>query len=325
MTTSPDASALTRASDARAPSFFIVGHPKCGTTALYEMLRRHPQIHMPVKEPWFFASEQISQPASGLPLTLEDYLSLFDGARADQRVGEATPGYLRSPTAAKRIADLQPGARIVAIFREPAAFLRSFHLQSVQAHVETERDFRRALALEELRRDGNEIPRKCARPEALLYSDHVRYVDQLCRYTAVFPPEQVLVLIYDDFRRENEVTIRRVLRFLEVDDTGPIDVVEANPTVRLRSPEIEQLVSALYQGQHKTSGAIKLAVKALTPRRARQKAVQTIQRRVVYAHPQPPDEALMCELRRRFRGEVVALSEYLGRDLVTLWGYDGIA
>jgi RNAse (barnase) inhibitor barstar len=27
-------------------------------------------------------------------------------------------------------------------------------------------------------------------------------------------------------------------------------------------------------------------------------------------------------LKRRFKGEVVALSEYLGRDLVTLWDYD---
>src|SRR6478752_4985741 len=40
----------------RFPDFYIVGHSKCGTTALYEMLRRHPQIFMPdVKEPMFFA------------------------------------------------------------------------------------------------------------------------------------------------------------------------------------------------------------------------------------------------------------------------------
>jgi RNAse (barnase) inhibitor barstar len=32
----------------------------------------------------------------------------------------------------------------------------------------------------------------------------------------------------------------------------------------------------------------------------------------------------MLELRRRFKDEVLALSEYLGRDLVTLWDYDGI-
>ncbi len=30
----------------------------------------------------------------------------------------------------------------------------------------------------------------------------------------------------------------------------------------------------------------------------------------------------MLELRRRFSSEVEALSEYLARDLVTLWGYD---
>ncbi len=32
----------------------------------------------------------------------------------------------------------------------------------------------------------------------------------------------------------------------------------------------------------------------------------------------------MRELRRRFKGEVLALSEYLDRDLVALWGYDEI-
>ena len=30
----------------------------------------------------------------------------------------------------------------------------------------------------------------------------------------------------------------------------------------------------------------------------------------------------MSDLRHRFRDEVLALSEYLDRDLVTLWGYD---
>ncbi len=32
----------------------------------------------------------------------------------------------------------------------------------------------------------------------------------------------------------------------------------------------------------------------------------------------------MQELRRRFKPEVVALSEYLQRDLVALWGYDDV-
>jgi hypothetical protein len=45
---------------------------------------------------------------------------------------------------------------------------------------------------------------------------------------------------------------------------------------------------------------------------------------LVYTQPSAPDERLMLELRRRFKPEVEALSDYLGRDLVTLWGYDGV-
>jgi hypothetical protein len=37
-----------------------------------------------------------------------------------------------------------------------------------------------------------------------------------------------------------------------------------------------------------------------------------------------PSDAFMLELRRRFKPDVEAVSEYLGRDLVTLWGYDRI-
>jgi hypothetical protein len=42
----------------------------------------------------------------------------------------------------------------------------------------------------------------------------------------------------------------------------------------------------------------------------------------VLGEPPPPDLALMQELRRRFAGEVAEISEYLGRDLISLWGYD---
>jgi hypothetical protein len=325
---------MTRSSDepdaatARVPDFFIVGHPRSGTTALYEMLRRHPQIHMPVKEPRFFSPELSTrvQPEGSpqRPATLEAYLSLFDAAKPGQRVGEASPSYLRSEAAAARIAALQPAARIVAILREPTSFLRSLHLQYVQSHAEPEKDFGRAIALEATRRQGRQIPRDCAHPEALLYSEQVRYVAQLRRYHAVFPAEQVLVLIYDDFRLDNEATVRRVLHFLDVDDAAPIAVREANPTVRLRSYRLDNLLHAVSVGGGPVALAMKAGIKALTPRRLRRGALQATQRRVVYAKPRAAQESLTRELRARFKGEVVALSEYLDRDLLTLWGYENV-
>jgi Sulfotransferase domain len=312
----------------RVPDFFIVGHPKCGTTALYEMLRRHPQIYMPdVKEPWFFASELHTRTPprpQGTPTTLEEYLVLFDGAQPEQRLGEASPHYLWSHTAAGAIAQVRPDARIIAILREPASFLRSLHLQFIQVYYETENDFGKAISLEADRRRGRHVPRYTYWPQLLLYSEHVRYVEQLRRLHAVFAPEQLLVLIYEDFRNENEATVRRVLRFLDVDDTAPIELVEANPTVGPRSQFLNELVHAVGVGRGPISHALKESIKALTPSGPRRSALYAVQQRLVFASPPPADEAVMGELRSRFKGEVTALSEYLDRDLVSLWGYDGI-
>jgi Sulfotransferase domain len=177
---------------------------------------------------------------------------------------------------------------------------------------------------QQVRREGKSIPRNAPRPQELLYSDHVRYVEQLRRYHAVFPAEQVLVLIYDDYRRDNEGTVRTVQRFLDVDETSPIDVIDVNPTVRVRFQHLHALVHAVTVGRGARARAVKASVRAITPERLRSKALQATERRVIYGTPPARDESFMLELRRRFKPEVVALSEYLNRDLVSLWGYDSV-
>jgi hypothetical protein len=331
MTASTDAPVLAGpvGQQQRVPEFFVVGHHKCGTSAMYEMLRRHPQIYMPeIKETWYFSPELRSgkkkRPAIERPETLEQYLSLFDRARPDQRVGENSPAYLMSKQAARRIGEAQPDARIIAILREPASFLYSFHLQCLRNHVETEKDFGKAIALEDDRREGRRIPRHSHRPHELLYSNHVKYVEQLQSYEAVFPRERILVLIYDDFRRDNEETVRRVLNFLEVDDSAPIEAVEANPSFGVRSPRLNEMVRSIYIGRGPVSRGVKASVKSLTSRRVRRELERVTRRHVVYGEPQRPDERVMLELRRRFKGEVLALGEHLERDLAGPWGYDGV-
>jgi len=312
----------------RMPDFFLVGHEKCGTTALYRMLRAHPQIFMPdFKEPRFFSPDVRARAprAEGgfLPRTLEEYLALFADAGPEQRVGEASPQYLRSPSAARSIAELQPDARIIAILREPASFLRSFHHQCVRSGLEDERDMRTALALEAERRQGRRLPPGTESPAWLLYNEHVRYIEQLQRYHAEFPDEQILVLIYEDYRRENIETVRRILRFLQVDDTVEIQPLETQreELTGVRFMPLHRLSRTLRRARYRPAAAGPLArtVGALTP-----KPLQQLGRRITYTEAPAPDQELMGELRRRLKPEVIALSEYLGRDLVGLWGYDSL-
>jgi hypothetical protein len=316
----------------RVPDFFIIGHEKCGTTALYRMLRGHPQIFMPdLKEPRFFMRDEAARVPNTkgfFPGTLDEYLALFAAASPEQRAGEASPQYIRSHAAAGRIADVQPAARIVAILREPISFLRAYHFENVGSAIETEQDLRKAIALEEPRRQGKHIPRRCVAPDRLLYSDHVRYVEQLRRFRAVFPAEQVLPLIYEDFRRDNEATVRQVLRFLQVDDSAPIEAIELASGKRkaVRFMGLHHVTRAMKRARHNPGAAdpVSRAVNALIPRPLRGQ-FEHVWRRVVYSVPRPPEEEFLLELRRRFKPEVVALSDYLGRDLVTLWGYDSIS
>jgi hypothetical protein len=313
-----------RESGARVPDFFIVGHAKCGTTAMYRMLDPHPEIFMPRhKETQFLSRAPYERTAISRrrepvrPQTLEAYLALFADAAPALRAGEASTEYLRTPSTAARIHALCPQARIVAAFREPASFVRSLHLQLLEIGIEDEPDLRRALALEPERREGRSLPPSCPWPGALQYSAHVRYAEQLRGYRDLFGAERVMTIVYDDFRADNRGTMVEMLRFLGIDDSVAIEPPEANPTVRVRSRRAADALGSVSVG----AGPLARTVKALTPRRVRRGALRAARRAAVDTSPAPVDDALMSELRERFAGEVELLGELLGRDLSALWGY----
>jgi hypothetical protein len=92
--------------------------------------------------------------------------------------------------------------------------------------------------------------------------------------------------------------------------------------VEVQAPRLNSLLRRLIVADHGVFGAVRKSVKTLTPMRARQGLLHVVRKRVLYAEPGPADEAFMAELRQRLKPEVVALSEYLDRDFVSLWGYD---
>jgi hypothetical protein len=292
---------------------------------LYDMLGRHPQVFMSeVKEPRWFAPDLRSPYRSG-PSGEQgygDYLALFAEARPDQLIGEGSTCYIWSREAAGLIAQAQPSARIVVILREPASLLRSLHLQMLQHKSEEVPSLREALELEPRRRRGEmltEVNRE--KPAYLLYSDRVRFVEQLERFHAVFPREQVLVMVYDDFLADNDGTLRAVQRFLGIEELGAVEVSQANASVQRRVWLDNALHDAFFGGGRAMRGARRLA-RAVTPEALRRQSFQLLRRKLVFSEPKGPDPQLMAELRRRFEPEVRALGEYLDHDLITLWGYD---
>jgi len=312
------------------PDFYLVGHQKCGTTALYVMLGEHPEIFLPaVKEPKYFAADLRSVRApSGPPNPLhseQGYLALYAGAAAGQLSGDASPQYLRSVDAPAAIAAARPDAKIIAVFREPADFLRSFHEQMVSSWVEDQTELRRALELQDERRAGRSIPDRCHHPLSLQYYEHVHYAEQLQRYRDHFPAENIHVIVYDDLRADNERAVRGMLSFLGVDETFDFTARRTGPVHVARSRRVNRIAGTLRRARRRPerhSPAARMAG-AVVPVGLLKGPVRTAWHRVAFVRPEPPDEQLAAELRERFRGEVQALGTMLDRDLLTLWGYGG--
>jgi hypothetical protein len=303
--------------------FAIVGQPKSGTTALAEFLRGHPQICMSFpKEPVYFATDLIEESDALYGSrkyfeyrTVQDYEALFVHCRPGQLRGDASTPYLLSRLAASNIAAVNPDAKIIVMLREPVSFMHSLHMEHLNETLEDEADFARALEKEPLRKAGKSIPARVRCPSYLFYRERARYADQLARYYAVFPRENILVLTMEEFREDNERHYREVVDFLGADS----DYVPAFRIVHAsRTPRSRRLNQVLNTPAFK-----RVLFKALGPRRytVLQKRVAGL---VMKEEPRPElSPALERELREELRPEVERVSELVGRDLAPVWGYPG--
>ncbi|MEP7379509.1 MAG: sulfotransferase [Chloroflexota bacterium] len=291
----------------KRPDFFIVGAFKAGTTALYEYLRAHPQIFMSVpKEPMYFGADLTPRYRR---MTAPEYLALFNGARADQRAGEASPWYLYSTMAPAEIKAFEPAARIVIMLRNPVDVMYSQHSQLVFNQREDLTDFGAALDAEPDRLAGRRIPPDAIRPEALFYRKSVRFAEQVRRYLEVFGRDAIQFVVFDDLAADAAGVYRATLEFLEVDPNFPLDPTVYNPNRSARSGRMQRAIFAPPP-----------ALRGLFGRLRQVPLLHRVRDRLVTANSRPAerqkmDPALRAALTAEFAPQVTELGEIIGRDL----------
>ncbi len=193
------------------PTFIIAGAPRSGTTWLYQLLDRHPDVYMakPVRpEPKFFLVDELY--ARGIQHYFDTW---FKGAEHQAALGEKTTNYLESAAAATRIHTHLPDVKLIFILREPAHRAYSNWAWSRMNGMETE-EFDTALAREDERERLLDPRLRYARPHA--YFSRGLYAEMLGPYFDLFPREQVLCLKFDDIIRKPGDLASRLHRFLGV-------------------------------------------------------------------------------------------------------------
>ncbi len=200
----------------KKPNFIIAGFPKCGTTSLFHYLKQHPEIFMPKqKELHFFTQPQIFKLNKGPKDKVvkqphikseKEYLELFKSVKDEVAVGDASPSYINYPENFGMIKQYLNDPKVIVIVRDPINRAYSNYLHLKRELRET-MDFFSALKNEDNRREES-------------YSDFWYYRFNSTYYKKILMAKKtfsnVLVLTAEEFKRNPEITLKKVYSFLGV-------------------------------------------------------------------------------------------------------------
>jgi Sulfotransferase domain len=291
------------------PDFIIAGAPKCGTTALFEYLSKHPRIYMPrSKELNFFCTDLKT---TGVAYTPEEYRAIFAAAPAHCLTGEASALYLYSAHAIERAMSYNPNAKIIVTLRHPVEAAHSLHASAWSHLIENIGDFEEAWRAQPARLSGERLPPHWPDPATLRYDAIYRYAAQVRRLLRLVPERQRHIIIYEEFFADPRSHYIRLLEFLQLapDDRNAFPVVGG--ALGPRSARLERFLRKPPQWLRALGAPLRPLLRraGFSPVRALW-SLNAVPRRKAALRPE-----FRQELERYFADDIAELEGLLGRRL----------
>lgn len=200
----------------RELDFIVIGAAKSATTSLYELLKSHPEIHIPkAKEVPFFSDDAMF--ARGVQYYFRSY---FQHADRNALWGTVTPQYMldNDTVSVEKIADriynTFPKTKIIALLRNPAERAYSHYKMQVQRGHES----RSFISIVQDTLHDPVAMRKSEMPDEsyIFASEYGRILEA---YYSLFPKENILVITTDELQDQPVQSIRRICSFIGADTT----------------------------------------------------------------------------------------------------------
>jgi len=299
------------------PDFFIVGAPRCGTTSLSRYLMRHPRVCFSrPKETHYFAQQTSLPSAESLQ---RDYIDRYFGHRTDTEVlaGEGSVSYIHLPGAIRHILQFNPGAKFIAMVRNPRSMLPSYHQKMLFLLQEDQADFDKAWSLQATRAQGKDLPHTCLDPRLLDYTGVASLGAQVRSLFDIAGRERTHVIVFDDFVRDTFGEYRAVLDFLGLDYDGQTEFERRFDSQMYRYRWLQYLFWKTVTRRGKFVDTLERSRRKYredgTIRPNLVKRITRLNKRPV--KPAPLSPRMVGILREDLRDDVRLLGELLGRDL----------
>ena len=300
--------------NSRLPDFLLVGAAKSATSSLSFYLDQHPQIAMASqKESWFFSfygnPPDYSSPGvlSDVVSDLDTYTCLYDGAKADQKLGDACPSYLYTYEDTIRniqqlySAETLAKLKIIISLREPVSRAYSQYY-TFKRKVQEPLTFDRAI-------QPDTIDKRLQENWNIFY-DYLgfgMYASKVEAFQQAFGKERVHVLLYDDIQTDIQKTCRAIFDFLEID---PDVVVDDRYKINSVSgePRLKWVVAGLF-----SKNRFKRAISAIISQKLRRIIIFFIFK--VLLKRETLDATTIQQISQHFTEDISRLEKLIDRDL----------
>ena len=273
------------------PSFLYIGTSKAGSTWLFNALSLHPDVFLASDKGLYFFDQHWDR-------GLEWYREQFHAAGDHRAVGEISHSYLSSPEAAARIAEYNPGMKLIVCLREPVDRAFSDYLDLLKNNLFTG-SFSEAVE---------------AYPRIV---DRGRYATHIERFRGLFPEAQMHVGLFDDLKTDAQGYADEVYRFL-----GVYEITLPPAALRSRMPAGRPRNTSVASAAKSASRA----ARRMGLRKFRSRVKRSVLLRSALYRPYKDDKPRLDEreardLRHVFADEVARLDGLLGRGVAEQWGY----
>ena len=299
---------------ARLPDFLLVGAAKSATSSLNYYLDQHPQIAMASqKESWFFSfygkPPSYSSPGvlSDVVSDLETYSGLFDGANAEQLLGDACPSYLYTYEDTikniQRLYDAEDLARlkIIISLREPVGRAYSQYYtfkRKVQEPLPFDQAVRPETINQRMQENWN------------IFYDYLgfgMYARQVEAFQQAFGSERVHVVLYEDIKTDVQKVCRGIYDFLGI---APDFVVDDRYKINAISgePRLKWMVAAMF-----SKNRLKKMLASLIPQKLRMIIIYFVFK--VLLKRETMDVDTIKQISQHFTDDISRLEKLIDRDL----------
>lgn len=313
----------------KRPNFFVVGVVKGGTTALYHILKAHPDIYMsPIKEVNYFSKHDIHpeyftrEYRYASYLNIEQYITsgmkhivhiahihqedhyeaLFKPVINQKAIGEISNSYSVCPSSAQAIFNYNKDSKIIIMLRNPVERIWSQYIMNLREGKTRNKNF-----IAEIEQDLHKPHNGWGASH--LYIELGMYYEQVKRFKDLFGP-RLLVCFFEDYKHDPQKTIQEIYRFLEIDSSF---------TANLESKYNESAVPRFETLNYLlTNTGILPFFKRFFGRDIRQKFKQ-----VLYTNKNMPVMSSndILYIKNIYREDIQKLGVLLKRDLLNYWGY----